>query len=94
MSDRPIQVGDLVVVVGSCCSSHLGYVFKVETLFAGQTFKCSGGSGGCGRRQYDTVCAGIRNKIAVPMKWLKRIPPDILDADVEERREIKERVKA
>ena len=88
MSDRPIQVGDLVMVVRGCCSWHLGHVYKVEEITSYGPFHCA--PGGCNHRGH-YVCARVPNKIATPLPWLKRLDPDALRDDVPADERLKER---
>lgn len=75
MSERPIQVGDLVQVVRfPCCScgGNLDAIFKIDEIRRNDLFKCTchyslGGD-------YGPVAA-IPNRIAAPVAWLRRIPP-------------------
>ena len=72
MSDRPIQVGDLVVVVNTCCppATANGDIFRVGALFDTKTM-CQI----CGHRNHG-LHAGLRQTSSgVPVPWLKRIPP-------------------
>lgn len=72
--DKPIQVGDLVVVVrpNSCgCAHSVGSIFKVDYIQDGPNY-CSG----CGMRfanELDAWEAG--SKWSASVACLKRIPP-------------------
>jgi hypothetical protein len=69
-----IKEGDTVMVVGSCCSMHLGYVFVVGALETSD-YHCARRINGCGGRRKDESVAFIDNVIAHPVRWLKKIPP-------------------
>ena len=75
--DRPIAVGDLVVVVRSCCTSSLGLIFRVGSIHMSPTF--FGACMDCGRRT--ELDNGIPHAFDVvdnagwPLAWLRRIPP-------------------
>ena len=73
MSDRPIQVGDLVVVVKwPCCGKFLGHVFQVRTVWGNyNTGRCSL----CGSFVGELWSVGDGRFAAWPTAWLKRIPP-------------------
>jgi hypothetical protein len=73
--DKPISVGDLVMVVRCCCVAYLdgnGPIFRVHKIHS---------------RGRGTVCTHCRAKlplsdratdtayVGVPLPWLKRIPP-------------------
>lgn len=78
MSDRPIQVGDLVQAVRwPCCGKWLGMIFRVNAfkgVEAGERLGCSN----CGvampevSQAYDVWSIAGRS---APITWLKRIPP-------------------
>lgn len=79
MSDRPIQIGDLVMVVRSCCQRmEIGYIFKVSAL---AEFNPYWGCPHCKSTGKDIkVIADARFGINrdcthAPLSWLKRIPP-------------------
>jgi len=92
MSDRPIAVGDLVVVVrGHSCVLELigGWVYRVESIerqIGGGWFCNRCGTrdiapeamyGATGHRKpagVNLLKAG-RGPAAIPLQWLKRIPP-------------------
>ena len=73
MSDRPIQVGDLVVIMQACCDHKrvVGTLGRVTEL-ATATTVC----GKC-RQPYNGRHAWFENcnHYGFPAKWLKRIPP-------------------
>ncbi len=76
MSERPIQVGDLVQVVRwSQCGCGLGEVGRVSEFL-----ECE--NSGCGlcktppTKKTGTAAANIKSgRFCVPLEWLKRIPP-------------------
>ena len=76
MSDRPIQVGDLVqIVFWPCCGVGLGAIFKVHGFMrASVTHVCI-----CNAALPNSPFAfedGPNNKRwGAPISWLKRIPP-------------------
>ena len=78
MSDRPIQVGDLVQVVRvgqwpcDCPSTIVGHIFTVSRIVP-QLLTCCGG---CGFRLGASTCVfGLEGGAAVEIERLKRIPP-------------------
>jgi len=74
MSERPIQVGDLVQVVRwPCCGRYLGNIFKVEEISSSDSalcFECGARSGPSG-----FYAAPEKYNRGAPVSWLKRIPP-------------------
>ena len=84
MSDRPIQVGDLVVVIyWPICDCGIGAIHTVEKI--GSLVGLSDGCALCGRAGIkDIVDAsevtiltgfGSGKRGCVGIRWLKRIPP-------------------
>ena len=76
MADRPIQVGDLVVVVRQrrcgCYSKSYGAVFEVADIRAADDYRYYG----CDHLSYLEVGAESTNKQHfVEISRLKRIPP-------------------
>lgn len=79
MSDRPIQVGDLVQIVRwPCCGEFLGVVFVVGEIFRHKSHpQCTA----CKQTIHEaTLClegnsAPNKDKLCAPKPWLKRIPP-------------------
>jgi len=73
MSEQ-IKVGDLVIVIHSCCGVHLGKIRRVEALVAVPI-------AGCDYCDYvhasytDAEFVGTVFPTAWPTSWLKRIPP-------------------
>lgn len=73
MSDRPIAVGDLVMIVWPCCSYHASKVFTVMDVIA---YDATGVCKSCGHTvKKGTQLAAISDRIGYPLSWLKRIPP-------------------
>lgn len=71
--DKPISVGDLVVVVHSHCDDKLGLVARVERLRqAGSNLRCNQCMSRVGPP--GTHCAVIGSDVW-PLGWLRRIPP-------------------
>ena len=78
MSDRPIQAGDLVVVVMGCDKNAFGMIFKVREIYERHAplpcvfcnQKHSGKYAGAER-----PFGGIKHYTRAPLNWLKRIPP-------------------
>ena len=71
---REIKTGDMVVIVYQCCSvdSELGHVFRVTKVLETGT-----GCSYCGDT-FEGLCAEAADGSgphAVPLHWLKRIPP-------------------
>ncbi len=71
MSERPIQVGDLVQVIKwPCCGKYVGYIRRVEGFTTLAKASCS-------------ICltpgplanADLSAQGRAPIEWLKRIPP-------------------
>lgn len=77
MSDKPISVGDLVVVVRSHCGQHIGEVHRVIAMDDAPNFACSF----CDTVLGPISCALVtdspdgRKLYRPPLSWLKRIPP-------------------
>lgn len=67
---EPISVGDLVVIVRSCCGRLVGRIFIVGEIEFQRTrcHKC-GWSGG---EMHGSL---NQNWWGVPLSWLRRIPP-------------------
>ena len=75
--DRPIQVGDLVMVVKKCCP-EFGLpdspIFVVESFWqAPLTTKCRICGSQLSRKQATHHTGG--DWVGYPVEWLKRIPP-------------------
>ena len=83
---EPIKVGDLVVVVYSCCNHKLGSVGQVESFY----------QGGFGEKLLcDKCCRNVTPRDSMtaqvgehywPLSWLKRIPP-LSELEGEQREE-------
>ena len=80
MSDRPIQVGDLVVILNACCNdarSHIGGIHLVSEVSAGGGWnaRCCGykGGGPDARLAYKENLSPLLGWFQ--QSWLKRIPP-------------------
>lgn len=70
MSDRPIQVGDMVQVVRwPCCGMRLGAIRTVEKFRQVSSLKCCG----CWA-EHSGMFAYLDNG-ECPAEWLKRLPP-------------------
>lgn len=70
--DRPIQVGDLVQVVKSCCDRHTrSPVFVVSKIFPAGDEECLF----CDHKFKRVIEAGDEEGWSYPLEWLKRIPP-------------------
>lgn len=74
MSERPIEVGDLVQVVRTCCHQHgrFGKIFTVASILKSVTSECNRG-----HTTFGDVCRwdDRDETVYLPMQWLKRIPP-------------------
>jgi hypothetical protein len=75
--DKPISVGDLVMVVRDCCGQYLGLTFRVEKVWTpSQGVICTE----C-RVDFGSISVaetGMPKGIPagrLPLSWLKRIPP-------------------
>lgn len=75
--DKPISVGDMVMVVRDCCSKYLGLTFRVEEVWTpSQGVICTE----C-RLDFGSIAVaetGMPKGIPagrLPLAWLKRIPP-------------------
>ena len=81
MSDKPIQVGDLVMVVRGCCPhKSFGVPWRVE----GVVHK-SGNCSVCHKEIPESpVAVGT---FMAPLSWLKRLDPDALKDDVPTKEE-------
>lgn len=78
--DKPISVGDLVMVVRHpCCGAAIGLIFKVIDIVNVPYAKLHCGIAGCDHLfPYLGPVAYNENKTApycAPIAWLKRIPP-------------------
>ena len=86
MSDKPIQVGDLVVQIRACCAHELtespftGIPFVVNSFFYAE-----GVCDHCGSLGKSTF-AESDHEFSVYVKWLKRIPP-LDELESEQRKE-------
>lgn len=91
VSDKPISVGDLVVVVRACCAANpaLGFVGRVFELRP--THSYSEGSCSC-PRIYEPQAKIIDHPNprggCLPLSWLKRLDPDALKDDAPSREEL------
>lgn len=77
--EKPISVGDLVVVVRPCCDAQAGHIFKVGEIARG-TFRCiscfyEGSSGLAIEGWGPNMKSGFLHE-------LKRLDPDALKDDV------------
>ena len=74
MSDRPIQVGDLVQIVRGtrCCNKpgHVGLIYTV-TRMKSSKWHCSH----CNSEESELLVAGVGHMNGYEMSRLKRIPP-------------------
>ena len=77
MSDKPISVGDLVVVVRDCCGKYIGRTFIVEQMATGEA-ECVF----CRARFHNVTVAGDASVASLRdngnlgiLTWLRRIPP-------------------
>ena len=84
MSDKPISVGDLVVVVRDCCGMRPGLIFTVNSFFQAKGRKCMY----CGEKVMGTLVDGVEDQenYGGEISWLKRIPP-LSELEGEQRRE-------
>lgn len=77
-TERPIQVGDLVVLVRydhRCADVLLGKIYRVLRVPSIHPGICCPK---CGERDLATansLIAGTSQHAALPQRWLKRIPP-------------------
>lgn len=90
MSDKPIGVGDLVVVVRACeyCgnNTHLGYVFCVRWVgYSDGSMDCCENGYGDAEWSADDEASGDG---AWPTSWLKRLDPDALRNDTPTKEEL------
>lgn len=70
--DTP-RVGDLAVVVRSCCGMNLGRVFRVTLIEDGLLICALSGHTGCHKLHATRLASGDR--ICVPLSWTRRVPP-------------------
>lgn len=82
MSDKPISVGDLVMVVrpSTCCGSSfsgVGEIFKVALIKHD-----SGHRSCCGKVESVVRCLGEGHMLGYFIDRLKRLDPDALKDDV------------
>lgn len=89
MSERPIAVNDLVMVVRSCsCNYGNGWIGTVESLHTGtwdQVCRCQY----CGEevaQSGETTARFLKEDW--PVRWLKRIHPPALPETVEQHEEL------
>ena len=76
MSERPIQVGDLVAYRRVCCDTFTDgiWIFRVGVLHDVRPAGCK--CSGCGRLIPSGLNAAEFAKFpGAPLSWLKRIPP-------------------
>ena len=80
MSERGIEVGDLVMVVHSCCAREFmvlrkgaGIIWTVGSFDECNVYCANCGHRGHFRRAVSTNPTGIGD--CAPVPWLKRIPP-------------------
>ena len=93
MSDKPIAVGDLVMVVRNCSAPiYFGTTFKVRSIL----FLYGGNCSFCGKDHTGNYAKaeeryegsdGQTHDMA-PVSWLKRIDPPAIDEDVPEKEEL------
>jgi hypothetical protein len=70
--DKPISVGDLVVVVRwPCCGAYEGMFRTVAHFFTLHNPHCEA----CGAKPGDQAMAALSPVGSAPIAWLKRIPP-------------------
>jgi hypothetical protein len=71
--DKPISVGDLVMVVRACCSRRVRpLIFKVARIDEGTI---GGICVDCGAQMPTDSFGGPDGPVGQPVSWLKRIPP-------------------
>lgn len=82
MSDRPIQKGDLVMIVRGCCQEVIGVIFTVaaiEKIPLPNCQYCGNDHSGLFARATERYKLGSTH---APLFWLKRIDPGALSEDV------------
>lgn len=85
MSDRPIQVGDLVMVVRGCCPHNSwGVPWQVKSTVMAFNAHCIV----CGKPINEQAHA--LGAFAAPVTWLKRIDPPATGDSLPTRRELEE----
>ena len=80
MSDKPISVGDLAIVVRDCCGHWLGRVFRVSSIqqiSLPAWIRCSLCARELSNIEYvRTDQPNVRDAVIhAPLGWLRRIPP-------------------
>jgi hypothetical protein len=75
VSERPIQVGDLVQVVRDCCGHWLGSVFTVGSFTNAVKVECNFCPPGYPTQTVVAIRSGRARMYCCPLPWLKRIPP-------------------
>jgi hypothetical protein len=87
-----IKVGDLVQIVHQCCSadSELGEIFLVAAITTEPTHCSDCGYFHYGPAAYDVQFPAASDFGAVPLTWLKRIPPPAELGIVDEKEDIRE----
>ncbi len=91
MSEKPIEVGDLVRVARTCCNMQylqsggkIGVVRKIKPYPFGSWY-CLG----CDASSHELYAEAFNwPHNAAPLSWLKRIDPGSLSEDVPEKEEI------
>ena len=89
MSDRPIQAGDLVMVVAprTCCKTgNLGGVFKVGDIYTGR----QGGCSFCGVISTEPLVRRAGEFDGYQIRRIKRIDPPATGDSLPTRREMEE----
>jgi hypothetical protein len=86
MSDKPIQVGDIVMVVrwDGCAAGPTRVIFEVTQIATNDGFACHVNH----RTHWNEKTCALGGGVAVPVRWLKRLDPDALKDDVPEHEEL------
>ena len=90
MSDKPIQVGDLVMIVRwPCCGVALGRVFIVGGfIMADCDFVCNYCRTIMPRVPHPVSDGPKLTRLSAPITWVKRLDPDALKDDVPTKEEL------
>ena len=89
MSEKPISVGDLVIMVRACCEQSGIYLGSIKIVEGICNSDLSGPCTNCGFRPIPPYAVmSMPSNNAVPFRWLKRLDPDALKDDVPTREEL------
>lgn len=89
MSDKQIRVGDLVMIVRTCCGSWVGAPFRVNELrHANGVARCNKCFMAISPSELIAFEGHGPTYHGAPISWLKRLDPDALNDDVPTHEEL------